>query len=45
MHLLKIYINPVKNGRNVDLCKIVAIEGEIVSVHEHLNSRFIHIAM
>jgi hypothetical protein len=44
MHRLKIYKNPVKNGRKVDLCNKVTSEGDIVKVQAHLNAKFTVIA-
>lgn len=44
MHLLSIYINPVKKGRKVDLCKSVTTDGDIVSVQEHLNNKLMQMA-
>jgi hypothetical protein len=37
-------MNPVTNGKKVDLCSNVAIEGEIVRVHEHLKTKLIQMA-
>jgi hypothetical protein len=45
MHLLKIYMRPVKNGKKVDFGIKIAIEGEIVKVQEHRKIRLIPIAI
>lgn len=44
MHRRKISINPVKKGKNVDLCKIATAEGDMVNVHAQRNNKFVVIA-